>query len=264
MTKSNHTGQGKPVGTNLNEGAKRPGSSLIQQLPDTGGQRAAPIMKRHQHAITLAGFALIAALVLSTIHGLTKRQISINEQQLAERQLAEVLPAHLYNNDPSRDKIFVRHPLLGGKDAQVIYRARNHDKPVAAVISTVAPDGYNGAILLLVAIQTDGTISGVRVTRHRETPGLGDAIEIRKSRWITDFNQTSLTSPQLSRWLVKRDGGTFDQFTGATVTPRAVVKAVRNTLVFFQQYQANLFDFETGSTPVLPGTNAPGDSPQVN
>jgi electron transport complex protein RnfG len=113
---------------------------------------------------------------------------------------------------------------------------------VAAIFNSVAPDGYNGKIHLLVGVYIDGRLAGVRVVKHAETPGLGDAVEIRKSPWIDDFAGKSLTNPIQERWRVKRDGGDFDQFTGATITPRAVVAAVRNTLLYYQQNADMIFN----------------------
>lgn len=116
------------------------------------------------------------------------------------------------------------------------------------VLSPVAPDGYNGAIKLLVAVRTDGSLAGVRVVSHRETPGLGDPIDTDKSDWIFAFDGRSLDNPSEARWKVKRDGGDFDQFTGATITPRAVVKAVYQTLIFFERHKDRLFEQESGSS----------------
>ena len=121
-----------------------------------------------------------------------------------------------------------------------MYRARLRGEAVAVVLAPVAPGGYSGSIHLLVGIAPDGTLLGVRVTEHRETPGLGDAIEARKSDWIRRFTGRSLGDPPFERWRVRKDGGDFDQFTGATVTPRAVVGAVANVLVYFDRHRAEL------------------------
>jgi electron transport complex protein RnfG len=131
---------------------------------------------------------------------------------------------------------FFRHD-----DAIRVYRARYDGDPVALVLNMVAPDGYNGDIRMLVAVNADGTISGVRVVAHRETPGLGDPIERRRSDWILSFDQRSLGNPDEQGWAVRRDGGQFDQFTGATVTPRAVVEAVQRALEFVDRHQETLY-----------------------
>jgi len=116
------------------------------------------------------------------------------------------------------------------------------DSPVAALMIVTAPDGYNGDIRLLIAIDISGKVLGVRVVSHRETPGLGDPIEIERSDWILSFTQKSLLNPGADGWAVKRDGGEFDQFTGATISPRAVVKTVHNTLLYFKANQKSLFE----------------------
>jgi electron transport complex protein RnfG len=131
-----------------------------------------------------------------------------------------------------------------------VYRARLHGEPVALVIAAVAPDGYSGTIRLLVGINVDGSLSGVRVVAHRETPGLGDAIEEERSDWILGFTGKSLQNPPLQKWAVKKDGGAFDQLTGATITPRAVVKAVRQALLYYRDQKDALFaQNETTSQP---------------
>jgi len=126
-------------------------------------------------------------------------------------------------------------------------------KPVAVLATPVAPDGYSGSIKLLVGVYADGTLAGVRVLAHKETPGLGDAIEATRSDWILTFEGKSLNNPPPKAWAVKKDGGAFDQFTGATITPRAVVKAARQFLIYFQQHKeqllANSADVQTGEIP---------------
>ncbi|MCP5018651.1 MAG: electron transport complex subunit RsxG, partial [Ketobacter sp.] len=129
---------------------------------------------------------------------------------------------------------------LGGTGIR-IYLARKVEKPVAAVFTSMVPDGYSGPIKLLVAVRVDGTLGGVRIVSHKETPGLGDKVEEQKSDWVYGFNNRSLTNPDISHWKVKRDGGDFDQFTGATITPRSIVKGVKNTLLYFRDKGAELF-----------------------
>ena len=153
-----------------------------------------------------------------------------------------LIPPSRYDNDLYSDTVSVVSPqLLGSRNTVPVYRARKDGKPVALVMEPVAPDGYSGAIRLLVAVAYDGTILGVRVLSHQETPGLGDNIEIGKSNWITSFNGHSLSNPDAKEWHVKKDGGIFDQFTGATITPRAVVKAVHNSLKYFSEHRDALF-----------------------
>ena len=133
-------------------------------------------------------------------------------------------------------------PLIHGDFLiSTAYRARLQGEPVAVIFNSVAPDGYNGKIHLLVGVNIDASLAGVRVVKHAETPGLGDAIEIRKSPWIRGFDGKSLNNPDQAGWRVKRDGGEFDQLTGATITPRAIVAAVRNTLLYYQQNADMIF-----------------------
>ena len=166
----------------------------------------------------------------------TSSAIAENERQLLLRNLYALLPEDQLDNDIASDILSLpASPLLGTDAATLAYRARRAGEPVAAVFNSVAPNGYNGRIHLLVGVYVDGSLAGVRVVKHAETPGLGDAVEIRKSPWIRSFDDKSLSIPGKRGWRVKRDGGEFDQFTGATITPRAVVKAVHNTLLYYQQ-----------------------------
>ena len=134
------------------------------------------------------------------------------------------------------DATSVLHPAVSAA-----YRARYRGAPAAVVLAPVAPDGYSGKIRLIVGIQYSGVLSGVRVVSHQETPGLGDKIDVRRSDWIKSFAGLSLRDPQQADWRVRRDGGVFDQFTGATITPRAVVAAVRRSLEYFDTHKDTLF-----------------------
>jgi electron transport complex protein RnfG len=198
-------------------------------------------------AAVLGLFAVIGIGLVALVHDGTEARIAANERAVLLRTLETLVPAASFDNDILADTITARLSALGTGQAVTVYRARRHGQPVAAVLSPVAPDGYNGAIKLLVAIQADGTLAGVRVIGHRETPGLGDFIDADKSGWILGFDGRSLNDPPESRWKVKRDGGDFDQFTGATITPRAVVKAVYTTLVFFERNKTRLFDAAPGT-----------------
>ncbi|SFF42265.1 electron transport complex protein RnfG [Fontimonas thermophila] len=191
--------------------------------------------------LVLAAFAAIAATLLASTYALTADRIRAAEQQRLLRQLEAVLPAGAYDNDVASD--IIRRPIAELRaDAPVtIYRARRGGTPVAAVLTVTAPDGYGGPIELLVGIGADGRLTGVRVTAHQETPGLGDKIEIDRSDWIRAFTGRSLTDPPPPRWAVRKDGGVFDQFTGATITPRAVIKAVRQALEYFEHHRADIF-----------------------
>ncbi len=193
-------------------------------------------------ALLLLLFAMIGSGLVAYTYKNTRSTIAANERAALLRSLNELIPADRYDNAMLHDAISVRNPdLLGTAERVTVYRARLQGKPVAAIIAPVAPDGYSGEIKLLVAINVDGTLAGVRVAAHRETPGLGDAIEVARNDWILGFTGRSLNNPAQKRWAVKKDGGEFDQFTGATITPRAVVKAVKKSLIYFERQQKTLF-----------------------
>ena len=194
-------------------------------------------------AIFLFLFAVTGTGLVAFTYDSTAQRIAENQRKALLRSLNELIPGDRYDNDIFTDTLYVNNGELLGSDQPVpVYRARKNGWPVAAVLAAVAPDGYNGTIRLLVAINLDGTLAGVRVVQHRETPGLGDAIEIDRSDWILGFEGKSLTAPPKKDWKVKRDGGIFDQFTGATITPRAVVKAVHKALLYFQLNAHSLFE----------------------
>jgi len=196
-------------------------------------------------AITASLLMLVAAMGAALV-GMTftntKDVIKHNEKLTLLRKLNHIIPAETYNNDLLHDAITIKPDfLLNTKEDTLAYRARKNERNVAVVFTSIAPNGYNGSIQLLVGVNADGSLSGVRVVKHRETPGLGDAVDIAHSNWILGFNGKSLSDPDEKDWKVKRDGGIFDQFTGATITPRAVVKAVHNALLYFDKNQAVLF-----------------------
>lgn len=191
-------------------------------------------------AARLGGVSVIGLGLVTLVHGLSAERIARQQQQSLRLTLQTLVPAGSYDNDPLADRLSVRDARLG-VEAVPIYPAWRQGQPVAAVIAPVAADGYSGDIHLLVAVRPDGSLLGVRVLAHRETPGLGDGIDTAKSDWILRFNGLSLANPIARLWKVKRDGGSFDQFAGATVTPRAVVHAVRNTLFYVQNHSAELW-----------------------
>ena len=201
--------------------------------------------------VLLGLIALLGTALLAGVNALTHERILEQEKLRTMQQLNSVVAVASYNNDLLTDKIeltneaYFRHP-----EPVTVYRARMNDEPVAALMIVTAPDGYNGDIRILIAIDVSGTVLGVRVISHRETPGLGDPIEIERSDWILSFNDKSLLAPRDEGWTVRRDGGEFDQFTGATITPRAVVKAVHNTLLYFEANNKVLF--ETASNVAEP------------
>ncbi len=190
-----------------------------------------------KNALALAAAAIVCVAALSLVDQQTAPRI--NEQQLAAKLaiLSEVLPGITAAESLLHDCLQVTNEaLLGRSGPQALYRLRTNGQLSAYIVETTAPDGYSGNIDLIVALTPDGTILGSRVLKHQETPGLGDKIEARRSPWILNFSGKTLTADNASRWAVRKDGGDFDQFTGATITPRAVINAVRNTILFVQQH----------------------------
>lgn len=193
-------------------------------------------------AMLLMLFAATGAAIVGLTYTQTVDDIKYNEKLTLLKKLNTIIPSASYDNDLLLDTIILKpNSLLGTKVETLAYRARNTNKSVAVVFSSVAPSGYNGPIHLLVGIYADGRLAGVRVVKHRETPGLGDAVSITHSNWILSFDNKSLNNPTSRKWKVKRDGGIFDQFTGATITPRAVVSAVHDALLYFKNNQTTLF-----------------------
>lgn len=199
-----------------------------------------------KHPVSVAGillalFATAGTALVAVTYDLTAEKIADNERQALLSSLAALVPIEEIDNDIVTDTVNVRQPDLLGSEETLVYLGRKQGKPVAAVFASVVPNGYSGPIKLLVAVHTDGTLGGVRVVSHKETPGLGDKIEENRSDWIHSFDGKSLADPKFSRWKVKKDGGDFDQFTGATITPRAIVAAVKNTLLYFDKHGEFLF-----------------------
>lgn len=186
-------------------------------------------------------FAVVGTGLVALTYDGTAERIAENERQALLRSLHQIISPESHDNDIYTDIIQVSDPLLGTNQPVTVYRAREGKQPVAVVIASVAPEGYGGPIKLLVGIHYDGTLAGVRVISHKETPGLGDAIEAERTDWILAFKGRSLEDPEEKRWAVKKDGGIFDQFTGATITPRAVVQGVYNTLRYYQKHRDALF-----------------------
>lgn len=205
-----------------------------------------------KNAIGLGLFALVTAGAIAVTQVTTAERIQENRRHAQARALNEILPSSRYDNDLLSDTLRIdsrfNQQLLGPlpEDA-FVHLAKKDGKTVALILPVIAPDGYTTAIQLLVGIYSDGSVAGVRVVDHRETPGLGDKIDIKKSDWIKSFADKSLVSPSTDQWKVKKDGGAFDQFTGATITPRAVVKAVKHALTFFDMHKNILLNPTTPS-----------------
>ena len=198
-----------------------------------------------RNSLLLGVFALATAALLSATYQGTKEQIAYQERKAAQKALLEIIPDERHDNDLLLDTLAVPQPywaLLGLDNGGVVHIARKNNRVVAAIVPAVAPDGYSGDIKLIIGVNRDGSVAGVRTLSHSETPGLGDKVDLKKSDWILAFNGKSLLNPKVENWAVKKDGGKFDQFTGATITPRAVIKQVRKTLEFARQNYALLFE----------------------
>lgn len=198
-------------------------------------------------AAIMVAFAIFGTALLAYTFSITRGIIERNEQEAKLALIGQILPRNLYNNNLLEDKITLPPSEELGTDAPTeAYRARMNGKPVAVVFEAIAPDGYGGQISMLVSVLADGQVEGVRVIAHNETPGLGDYIEIAKSKWIEIFDHTSLASVPDDQWRVKKDGGRFDYMTGATITPRAVVKAVHKALEYYDKHHGAMFGLATG------------------
>ena len=182
----------------------------------------------------LAAFAAITSLSIGWTYLRTEAQIEQEVRRAEARQLLEIFPAETHDNDIVDDTFSVAAdtPLLGIRETREGYRVRRGENVIGVILPVTARDGYSGDIRALVGIRNDGTVAGVRVVAHRETPGLGDKVDRRKSQWILGFENRSLADPPPPSWAVKKEGGVFDQFTGATVTPRAVILATRRALEY--------------------------------
>lgn len=202
-----------------------------------------------KNALALGAAAAFCVAILSLVNQQTAPRIS--EQRMASKLaiLSEVLPGIDAGQSLLQDCLQVTDAtLLGRTSPQSVYRLRKNGSLTAYIVETTAPDGYSGNIDLIVALTPDGTILGSRVLNHQETPGLGDKIEARRSPWILSFNGKTVTEDNAAKWAVRKDGGDFDQFTGATITPRAVVNAVRNAALLIQQ-QPQLADMPANCAP---------------
>ena len=194
-----------------------------------------------RNALILGLFAVATVGVVALTQQGTATRIAAAERAAQARALSEILPAGSYDNHLLDNSLQLADPLLGSRQPLPAYLALKDGRPTAVILQAIAPDGYSGSIRLLVGVQADGRLAGVRVLQHRETPGLGDKIELAKNPWVLAFNGKSLSDPGEAGWGVKKDQGVFDQFAGATITPRAVVKAVHHALQYVDAHHAELF-----------------------
>ncbi len=194
------------------------------------------ILSIRKNSIGLGIFAVMTAGLIAVTHQLTEHTIEDNIVQAQLSAFNEILPADRYDNNLAEANVMLdADPLLGSAEPVQAFIARKDGQVSAIIFETIAPGGYNGNLDLLVAVDRNGVVTGSRVISHKETPGLGDKVDLQKSKWILSFGDKSLENTSLKQWNVKKDGGEFDQFTGATITPRAVVRAVKNTLLYFNE-----------------------------
>lgn len=193
-------------------------------------------------ALVAAALAAGALYAVDAVYDWADELIAANERARVVARLNSVLEPGLRGRDLTTTRLSVTDPeLLGQSEPIDVFVLTDRGAPMATVFATVAPHGYNAAIGLLIGVSPIGTVTGVRAVRHRETQGLGDAIETAKSDWILQFDDTALTAPPLPQWAIRQDDGAFDAISGATVTSRAVVRAVRDTLLYFEQHRAELY-----------------------
>jgi electron transport complex protein RnfG len=204
--------------------------------------------------ITLAVIGAICTAMVALTYQSTEQRIEDNEKAWLERSLEPALSGVAYDSGISDSKITLPppHGLPGSEDA-LIYRVYAKGEPVAALFVVSARDGYSGPIRLLVGIETTGRLTGIHVLEHSETPGLGDGVETEKSDWARQFKGRSLLDPEPEGWQIKNDGGQFDQLTGASITPRAIVKAVKETLLYFDLHRDQVFANPASETGVTKG-----------
>lgn len=195
-----------------------------------------------QGGLILAALAAICTAAVAATYRYTQPLILANERAYLEASLRPVLGGIEYQNELTRSALNLALPHdLPGNEPATVYRIFADGQPAAALFIVSASDGFAGPIRLLIGVRVDGQLTAVRILKHQETPGLGDLIESGKSDWLLQFNGASLANPALSGWEIKRDGGQFDQLTGASITPRAVVKALKETLLYFDANKDTLF-----------------------
>lgn len=192
--------------------------------------------------LLLGLFAVVATTLVALTESNTREQIRENEREALLSGINALIPHDQYDNTILQDSLILEPTeALATTEPTTVYRARKQGEDVAVVLTAIAPNGYSGKIKMLIGIYADGTLAGVRVINHKETPGLGDKIDEKKANWIFQFEGLSLTNPASAKWKVKKDGGEFDQFTGATITPRAVVGAIKRALEYFRTHRDELF-----------------------
>lgn len=233
-------------------------NSFLKSLVSADDSHASAMKKA---GLSLAIFAFISVFFVAITDTLTANKIAENEATMLLKALNEIAPKDSYDNDLIASKVILNKVGSGFISDTPVYLATKADNAATAIFEVTTNKGYSGAITLLVGVNAaDKTVTGVRVVKHKETPGLGDKMEIpktppNKTPWVLDFNTKSLINPMLSNWNVKKDGGEFDQFTGATITPRAIVNAVKSTLLYAQDNMDALFELELQNSKQNKDTN---------
>lgn len=212
----------------------------IQESDNAEAKPASMLSSITSNGLKLAAFSLLATFFIALTQVQTKAPIEEQQRKAQLRALLEIVPSEKHDNDLLEDNIEIEDIRLGLRGPQKLFLAKSASKPHTLIYPVVARDGYSGDIVMIVGIGLDGQLAGARVLQHKETPGLGDGIETRKSDWILSFSGKSLGNPLKERWTVKKDGGVFDGFTGATITPRAVTLAVARTLEFHEENSTRL------------------------
>jgi len=199
-------------------------------------------MSNFGSAATLATIAAVCTTLVAATHQLTATRIAENDRMMLEKSLQPALANLFYDSSVTESRLVLSPPHeLPGSEPAVIYRVYSGETPVAALFVVSARDGFAGPIRILLGVNYDGVVTGIRILQHRETPGFGDKIDSRKSDWVEQFAGRSLRDPQASGWAIRSDGGQFEQLTGASVTPRAVIKAMRDTLLYFDTHREEIF-----------------------
>ena len=231
-------------GTKPAKGLGKPSRFFTMSAPDQSAAIAnVPASKPPMgiHAVILGVFCLGFGLILAVTDRLTVDDIAARALEDRQNSLSQVIPDDLHDNNPVKDTLEVSD--ANGKEITV-YRARKAGQ-VTGVAYEILGTGYAGEIKLMMGIDAAGKLLGMRVLAHKETPGLGDKIEVKKGDWILRFTGLSLGNPPAERWKVKKDGGEFDQFAGATITPRGVIRAIHGGLKFFAAHKAELLEVKT-------------------
>ncbi|OMH33773.1 electron transport complex subunit RsxG [Motiliproteus sp. MSK22-1] len=210
-------------------------------MASSSSQLSSILTAIRQNSIGLAIFAIVTAGAIALTQAATQQRITENREEAQARALYEIVPRSSIDNDLIRDTIRINDASSIGYQGPVdAYIARWQGEVKTVILPVIAPDGYTGNIEMIVGINANGSVAGLRVLAHQETPGLGDKVDLKKSDWVLGFNGQQLQEADDPQWAVKKDGGRFDQFTGATITPRAVTNASKRAVLLFRQHKAQL------------------------